>query len=443
MRISTLIAVSLTVLATAQHVCKSPDIIKGFFGAILGNHPSIYSMIQGLLNNQNEHGNFGSIVFTQWNNRDVAVKFQKVNSVNQRPVAGLPARHYELALAEASHLDVVSRKNLNNVGNVKPEFFACEKGVINGNHQHLYVIIVMDKLDNNFERVHNNLMMTDLRDTLDDPVKRLKIYLRMARSLQAIHDSGRVHNDIKPANVVAKRDLSAVKWIDYGLIAIAGQHSRVRGSPLFYDKRKWKIFRANKTLFFRGRYVDENQKPADIWAFGLTIYQIECKLANAQDRTLAPGDENINQSFQNNIDAILNVNAVYAHDNPHCFQASGIHVPTDSGNRSIVDILREMLALNRSQRNITALEIARRLMRIIHNNDPHFSETDDIGETPARDPGPAVERADNEVNQDPLLRIELGGPLMPINEWEENIEEEGEKLPLPIEYDGYGEKIHI
>jgi len=376
MKISTLIAASLTVLATAQHVCKSPAQTKDQFDAILGEHDSIYAMIHDSLNDENERGMYGSVVFPQWGNRQVAVKFQKVATQNGLLQDRNQLRRYDLALSEATYLNTVSQNDLPNHGNVKPEFIACEKGdFMDGNQHYLYVIIVMDKLDHNFKSDANNGLMDDLKLDIANPVRRLKIYLRMARSLQAMHHSGLVHLDIKPANVVAKRDLSAIKWIDYGTVEPANSFTKCGGTLTFFDKRKTKIHTMNKQLWFKGRQIDKNMKAVDIWAFGITIYQIECKIANRQDRARLAQGNNINVKFENIIAEII----ANVANQDHCFQPSMIHQLDDNQNRSFLDLLTQILALNRSQRTITAGQIADRMLLIIQKNNPDFLETDNIG----------------------------------------------------------------
>lgn len=439
MKISTLITVSLIVLTTVQHICKTVPQFHQLHGHLMGAHNSLYSMVEGLLNNGNMSGNFGSIVALNWNGRIVAAKIQQIKSTNGRPTEVRDRMHFNLALAEATHLKAVHQRNFQGFGNVKPEFIACEMGLIpkdkaGGNgKEYLYMIILMDMLDNNFEKKHDdsNQLIKDLRALLKDNVLRLKIYLRMARSLQALHDSGRVHNDIKPANVVAKRDLSAVKWIDYGLIATSGEYTKVRGSPLYYDKRKFKIYNEDRRLFLRGRYVDQNSKAADIWAFALTIYQIECAVADVKEKTTAPG-ANIAQSFQSNIDAILQV------DNDHCFHVSKIHEPADKDGRTILIILTKMLRLNRSQRKITALKVAQKLLSIIQNNDPTFLEHNPIAPTQYDDES-SIEDSKGQL----LLKISSKKQLELIPELASVDENYGSKIETVIEHPHHSSSIKI
>lgn len=94
------------------------------------------------------------------------------------------------------------------------------------------------------------------------------LLVQIAEALAYLHESGWVHGDLKPANVLLMADGSA-RLADFGLVArIEGTHGYAppMGSPDYLPPE-----RNREQLGERGVIT----RPAtDIWAFGVTAYQV-------------------------------------------------------------------------------------------------------------------------------------------------------------------------
>ena len=104
-----------------------------------------------------------------------------------------------------------------------------------------------------------------LQDRLDDekvlpPRHALSIAAQMARALEAAHDAGIVHRDVKPANVmlIGRPGEETVKVVDFGLAA-QQELNRV-GTPLFMSPEA-----------AQGKRIDEK---SDVYALGVCLYRM-------------------------------------------------------------------------------------------------------------------------------------------------------------------------
>src|SRR3982751_5580208 len=113
------------------------------------------------------------------------------------------------------------------------------------------------------------------------PVETALAYARQsAAGLEAAHEKGIIHRDLKPANIKVTPD-GVVKLLDFGLAKSTEQNPVVSGaSPTLSPPLSLEMTQAGMILGTaaymspeqaRGKAVD---KRADIWAFGVVLYEI-------------------------------------------------------------------------------------------------------------------------------------------------------------------------
>jgi serine/threonine protein kinase len=123
-------------------------------------------------------------------------------------------------------------------------------------------------------------------DTLADEVKRgaiaversLKLALQIAEALEAAHEKGVIHRDLKPLNIKVTPD-GKVKVLDFGLAkALAGDGSgaNLSQSPTISMSATQQGMILGTAAYMapeqaRGQDVD---KRADVWAFGCVLYEM-------------------------------------------------------------------------------------------------------------------------------------------------------------------------
>jgi type IV pilus biogenesis/stability protein PilW len=90
------------------------------------------------------------------------------------------------------------------------------------------------------------------------------IAVKVAEGLQRAHESGIVHRDVKPANIILTRE-GGVKIVDFGLAKLAGQSTLTRigtavGTVLYMSAEQ-----------AQGEEVDAR---TDIWSLGVVLYEM-------------------------------------------------------------------------------------------------------------------------------------------------------------------------
>jgi serine/threonine protein kinase len=88
--------------------------------------------------------------------------------------------------------------------------------------------------------------------------------LTLARSLDCIHRQGYLYNDIKPSNIMLNINTGDLIVVDLGSVIPSPKGSMLQhplGTPYFFSPEKltWNY-----------------DKPADIWALGITLYEFVC-----------------------------------------------------------------------------------------------------------------------------------------------------------------------
>ncbi|MCA8925218.1 MAG: protein kinase [Planctomycetes bacterium] len=88
----------------------------------------------------------------------------------------------------------------------------------------------------------------------------------VALGLEAVHEEGIVHRDIKPGNILVTEDSDEVRIVDFGLAKDLGadmgltQPGQLLGTPTYMAPEQW-----------RGRPID---KRCDLYALGATLYHL-------------------------------------------------------------------------------------------------------------------------------------------------------------------------
>jgi serine/threonine protein kinase/dipeptidyl aminopeptidase/acylaminoacyl peptidase len=105
----------------------------------------------------------------------------------------------------------------------------------------------------------------------------LMVAHQIADALEAAHERGVIHRDLKPGNIKVKPD-GTVKVLDFGLAKAAApgdaQHQDFRQTPFMGETREGIIVGTTSYMSpeqARGQAVD---KRADIWAFGCVLYEM-------------------------------------------------------------------------------------------------------------------------------------------------------------------------
>jgi serine/threonine protein kinase len=102
----------------------------------------------------------------------------------------------------------------------------------------------------------------------------LAIAKQIADALEAAHEKNIVHRDLKPANVKIRPD-GSVKVLDFGLAKAGGAQEVTADSPTMMPNTQMGMILGTAGYMSpeqaRGREVD---KRADIWAFGVVLYEM-------------------------------------------------------------------------------------------------------------------------------------------------------------------------
>ncbi|MCA1622782.1 MAG: protein kinase [Acidobacteria bacterium] len=104
----------------------------------------------------------------------------------------------------------------------------------------------------------------------------LDITTQMASALSAAHKAGIVHRDVKPENVMIRREDNLVKVLDFGLAKLTKQQA-ISDEDATLAQVKTNLGVIMGTVAYmspeqaRGRQVDER---TDIWSFGAVLYEM-------------------------------------------------------------------------------------------------------------------------------------------------------------------------
>ncbi len=108
----------------------------------------------------------------------------------------------------------------------------------------------------------------------------LRIARQIASALEAAHEKGVVHRDLKPGNIKVKAD-GSVKVLDFGLAKIDGVVDAPQGSGEQFTQSPTVVATQVGLILGTAAYMAPEQargkpvdKRADIWAFGVVVYEM-------------------------------------------------------------------------------------------------------------------------------------------------------------------------
>lgn len=197
-------------------------------------------------------------------------------------------------------------------------------------------------------------------------LRRLQAYREMALGLAELHAINHAHNDIKPENIMAVSQDGEVRLIDFGFLAPTNKHKN-GGSMFFLDKDKFIALLTHADSTQIGLANTDTWK-VDIWALGMTIFQLENDLTPKLyfNDSLAPLERLLERikigrsTISSMFDAERNMVT-----NQQWQAARNLNICNADKSICISSILDAMMKIERSERTITASEIAERLKQII------------------------------------------------------------------------------
>ena len=101
------------------------------------------------------------------------------------------------------------------------------------------------------------------KEYFKDRINVLRAFRQLLQGVNYIHNSNKVHADLKPANVVLDSDKN-LKIIDFDSAATCNQFNKIRGTPLYMEPN----------LFFSEDIYIEFDQFMDIYGLGIILYQM-------------------------------------------------------------------------------------------------------------------------------------------------------------------------
>ena len=105
----------------------------------------------------------------------------------------------------------------------------------------------------------------------------LDIVLQVAAALQAAHESGIVHRDVKPENIMLRRD-GVVKVLDFGLAKLTHQYlANIQIKPGVLSKLQTHAGSIKGTVAYMSpeqTQADDVDSRTDLWSLGVVLYEM-------------------------------------------------------------------------------------------------------------------------------------------------------------------------
>lgn len=105
----------------------------------------------------------------------------------------------------------------------------------------------------------------------------LDIALQVVAALQAAHDSGIVHRDVKPENIMLRRD-GVVKVLDFGLAKLTQQHlTNIQITPGTLSKLETHAGSIKGTVAYMSpeqTQAEDVDSRTDLWSLGVVLYEM-------------------------------------------------------------------------------------------------------------------------------------------------------------------------
>ncbi|MFQ5709122.1 MAG: serine/threonine-protein kinase, partial [bacterium] len=136
------------------------------------------------------------------------------------------------------------------------------------NHPHIATIYAIEEVDEQIfivmEYIDGRELRKVIQSEIPDPQSAIDIATQIAAGLQAAHEKGIVHRDIKSANIMVT-DKGQVKIMDFGLAKLSGRTMLTKEGTTLGTVAYMSPEQA------RGENVDHR---TDIWAFGVVLYEM-------------------------------------------------------------------------------------------------------------------------------------------------------------------------
>ena len=248
-------------------------------------------------------------------------------------------------------------------------------------HPNLAVVLDAGERDGSGWIIMELVQGRPLSDILEErgtmrPVEILTIMAQVARALQVVHDSGVIHRDVKPSNILINRE-GLAKLTDFGISTAVHQRPMT----------------ATGMVMGTAQYLAPEQAmgnmatpSGDLYALGIIGYEA------------LVGHRPFTGSTQ--------VEIAFAHVNQE--------VPPIPGNvpREVRDVIMELLSKSPADRPASARELARRLDRIVVNRPKDSWDPSEVplwssagrGSTPDRAGAPAATRSAGSGGEAPSRR---------------------------------------
>ena len=248
-------------------------------------------------------------------------------------------------------------------------------------HPNLAVVLDAGERDGSGWIIMELVQGRPLSDILEErgtmrPVEILTIMAQVARALQVVHDSGVIHRDVKPSNILINRE-GLAKLTDFGISTAVHQRPMT----------------ATGMVMGTAQYLAPEQAmgnmatpSGDLYALGIIGYEA------------LVGHRPFTGSTQ--------VEIAFAHVNQE--------VPPIPGNvpREVRDVIMELLSKSPADRPASARELARRLDRIVINLPKDSWDPSEVplwssagrGSTPDRAGAPAATRSAGSGGEAPSRR---------------------------------------
>lgn len=110
---------------------------------------------------------------------------------------------------------------------------------------------------------------------LNDPIKQIKFFKKLAIGLYRLHAKGIIHSDIKPENIFVTEinDELIPKIADFGTAFIRNQYSYpICGTPLYFHPIQAASYIGRKSIY--GPFNVNSIGAIDVWAFGAIVYYV-------------------------------------------------------------------------------------------------------------------------------------------------------------------------
>lgn len=214
------------------------------------------------------------------------------------------------------------------------------------NHPNIVTIYEIDEEDGYHFIAQELVSGTTIRELLEDgPLtvpQTLEVAIGVARALVAAHEAGVVHRDIKPDNVIVRKD-GLVKVLDFGLAKLlpVRRESGSRQSDENFSTEPGAVMGTFNYMSPEQILTFEVDQRSDVFSFGVLMYE------------MLSGEAPFNRSTRGDtVKAIL-------FDSPDPVSTADVDVPA-----SLAELIRHAMEKERDDRVQTSSEMLERLLDI-------------------------------------------------------------------------------